>query len=120
MNTARTLRKTLRRVKGVWRPLRIATLNNYEFSLTTFSGDFIWHQHEQTDIAFLVVSGELRVDFRRGSVRLQEGDLYVIPKGTEHKPFSSQECGVLVIAPSGTLNTGNVRNEYTVYNPDTL
>ena len=114
-----TLKKVLKNINGQ-SPLRIAALNNYDISITVFEGDFVWHRHENTDRAFLVISGELRLDFRNGSVRMREGDLYVVARGVEHKPFAGERCSVLTIAPRGTLNTGNVRNEYTVYNPQVL
>src|SRR4051794_23092063 len=71
-----------------WSPRVIAELNDYQFKLSRIQGDFVWHDHPETDEAFLVVEGELRIDFRDGAVLLRPGELFVVPKGVEHKPFA--------------------------------
>lgn len=116
--SAINLKTHAQKIKEHWKPLRVAQLNNYDFKLTIIKGDFVWHTHNETDEAFFVVSGEMRIDFRNGSVRLKAGELFVVPKGVEHKPFAADVCTILLIEPRGTLNTGNIRNERTVYNPD--
>lgn len=96
-----------------WRPKVIAELNDYEFKLVKLQGDFVWHSHADTDEAFLVIDGCMRIDFRDGSVDLHAGDLYVVPKGIEHKPFAEHECSVLLIEPRGVVNTGQAGGELT-------
>ena len=96
-----------------WSPKIIAELNDYEFKLVKLQGEFVWHSHPDTDEAFLVIDGHMRIDFRDGSVELQAGELYVVPKGIEHKPYADHECSVLLIEPRGVVNTGQAGGELT-------
>ena len=88
-------------------PKVIAQMNDYQFKLVRVEGDFVWHSHEETDETFLVIDGELTIEFRDGRVELKPGDLFVVPKGKEHKPYASSECRIMLIEPVGTVNTGN-------------
>ena len=90
-----------------FQPKVVAQMNNVQFKLVRIEGDFIWHSHPETDEAFIVFDGEMRIDFRDGSVTLNAGDMYVVPKGIEHKPFASKECRIMLIEPAGTANTGD-------------
>jgi len=90
-----------------WSPRVVAELNDNQFKIVKIEGDFVWHQHEDTDEAFIVLEGELRIDFRDGSVKVSAGEMYVVPKGVEHKPFAEQEVKMLLIEPRGVLNTGD-------------
>lgn len=90
-----------------WSPRVVAELNDNQFKIVKIEGDFVWHQHEDTDEAFIVLEGELRIDFRDGSVKVSAGEMYVVPKGVEHKPFAEQEVKILLIEPRGVLNTGD-------------
>jgi mannose-6-phosphate isomerase-like protein (cupin superfamily) len=96
-----------------WSPRVIAELNEYQFKLAKLTGDFVWHSHPETDEAFLVLSGELEIHFRDGKVTLNAGELYVVPKGVEHKPYAAAECSVLLVEPRGTANTGDAGGERT-------
>jgi len=96
-----------------WSPKTIARLNDYHIKLVRLKGDFVWHRHPDTDEFFLVVEGAMRIDFRDGSVELAAGEMYVVPRGIEHKPFAAQECRVLLIEPAGTPNTGDAGGERT-------
>ena len=91
-----------------WTPKVIAEMNDYQFKLVKVQGDFIWHDHQYTDEAFLVLEGHLRIDFRDGAVHLNPGEMYVVPKGVEHKPFAEHEAKVMLIEPRGILNTGDL------------
>jgi len=97
----------------LWRPKIIAELNDYEFKLVKLQGEFVWHSHPETDEAFLVVEGSLRIEFRDGSVDLHPGELYIVPIGIEHKPYAEHECSVLIIEPRGIVNTGQADGELT-------
>jgi mannose-6-phosphate isomerase-like protein (cupin superfamily) len=90
-----------------WTPKVIAEMNDYQFKIVKLQGDFIWHAHENTDETFLVLEGQLRIDFRDGAVHIGPGELYVVPKGVEHKPFAAEEVKLLLIEPRGVLNTGD-------------
>lgn len=89
-----------------WRPKVIAEMNDYEFKLVKLQDAFVWHRHDDTDEVFLVVDGTMSIDFRDGRVDLAKGELYVVPKGVEHRPFAEHECHVLLIEPRGVVNTG--------------
>ena len=99
-----------------WTPRVIAELNDYQFKVVRLEGDFVWHDHPETDEAFIVLDGELRIDFRDRSVVLGPGEMVVVPKGTEHKPFAEKEVKMLLIEPRGTLNTGHEGGERTAEN----
>jgi mannose-6-phosphate isomerase-like protein (cupin superfamily) len=99
-----------------WQPRVVAEMNDYQFKIARLEGDFVWHQHASTDEAFLVLEGTLRVDFRDGAVTLNAGEMFVVPKGKEHKPFAEHEVKLLLIEPRGTLNTGEEVSERTAPN----
>jgi len=91
-----------------WAPKVIAQMNDYQIKIVKIEGDFSWHQHAHTDEAFIVLEGRLRLDFRGGCVHLAAGEMYVVPKGVEHKPFAAKEVKMLLIEPQGVLNTGDL------------
>lgn len=77
------------------------------------AGGFVWHKHDETDELFMVVDGSLKIELRDGSVTLNVGDIYVVPKGVEHKPIAANECQALIISPAETINTGDAGGEMT-------
>jgi mannose-6-phosphate isomerase-like protein (cupin superfamily) len=99
-----------------WQPKVIAEMNEYQFKIVRLEGDFVWHSHEATDETFLVLEGVLRIDFRDGAVHIGAGELYVVPKGVEHKPYAEHEVKLMLIEPRGVLNTGGQRGERTAQN----
>lgn len=99
-----------------WSPKIIARMNDYHLKLAKVQGEFVWHDHPETDEVFIVVKGQLDIHFRDGSVSLNEGELFVVPKGVEHKPVAGQECHILLIEPAGTVNTGNVEDKLAAPN----
>jgi mannose-6-phosphate isomerase-like protein (cupin superfamily) len=89
-----------------WAPRTVAQLNDYEVKVVKVQGDFVWHSHADTDELFLILRGKLRIDLRDGAVELGPGELYVVPRGVEHKPFAAEECEMLLVEPRGVVNTG--------------
>lgn len=97
-----------------WSPKIVAEMEGFDFKLAKLKGDFVWHSHPDTDEAFFVLEGSLRIDFRSGRVTLNKGEILIVPKGTEHKPFAESECHVMVLERAGTVNTGDAaENELT-------
>lgn len=99
-----------------WSPRVVAELNDYQFKLVKLQGEFVWHQHDDTDEAFIVVGGELTIEFRDGVARLGPGEMLVVPKGIEHRPLAEQECQVLLVEPRGVVNTGDAGGALTAPN----
>jgi len=90
-----------------WQPRTVAEFNGHDVMVVKAQGEFVWHKHDETDDLFLVLRGELTIELRDGSVTLRAGDLFVVPKGVEHRPVAKEEVHVLLIEPSGTPNTGD-------------
>jgi mannose-6-phosphate isomerase-like protein (cupin superfamily) len=99
-----------------WQPKVVAKMNDYQFKIVKLQGDFVWHEHRDTDEAFIVIDGNLRVDFRDGAVHLAAGEMFVVPKGVEHKPYAENEVKLLLIEPRGVPNTGERGGERTAPN----
>lgn len=99
-----------------WSPRVIAEMNDYQFKLARLKGDFIWHDHPETDETFFVVEGTLRIDFPDGSVTVGPGELFVVPRGVRHKPCADEEVKLMLIEPRGVRNTGNEGGERTAPN----
>ena len=116
MPDAISLAEKLGKITDHWQPRVIAELNDYQFKIVKILGDFVWHSHPDTDEAFFVIEGELRIDFRDGAVTLGPGELYVVPKGVEHKPFAAAEVHMMLIEPKGVVNTGDAGGDKTAPN----
>ena len=99
-----------------WSPRVIAEMNDYQFKLVKLQGEFVWHDHPDTDEVFLVVEGEMQIGFRDREVTVRAGEMFVVPKGVEHKPYAEQEVKLLLIEPRGVLNTGHEGGERTAEN----
>jgi mannose-6-phosphate isomerase-like protein (cupin superfamily) len=110
------LRKKFTLFDDQWQPKVIAEMNYYQFKIVKLQGDFIWHDHKETDETFLVVEGDLRIDFRDGAVHLSAGEMFVVPKGVEHKPYAEREVKLLLMEPRGVVNTGHEGGERTAAN----
>ena len=91
-----------------YRPRTIGQFNGHDLMVAKLKGPFVWHRHEDTDDFFLVLKGRIRIELRDGSVELGPGELYVVPKGVEHRPVADEEAHILLIEPTGTPNTGDV------------
>lgn len=99
-----------------WQPKVVAEMNDYQFKIAKLKGDFVWHDHQDTDETFFVIDGELRIDFDDGPVHLSSGELFVVPRGVRHKPFAENEVKVMLIEPRGVPNTGDEKSEMTAEN----
>lgn len=103
-----------RSLAELWSPAIVARINDHEVKVARIEGEFIWHAHPDTDEAFLVLSGRLRLELRDRAVELGPGDLYVVPRGVEHRPVAPGGCDIAMIELAGTVNTGDVGGERTV------
>lgn len=110
------LANKLQQINEHWSPRVIAEMNDYQFKVVKLLGDFIWHDHQDTDETFIVLDGQLRIDFRDGQVLVRQGEMYVVPKGVEHKPYAEQEVSLMLIEPRGVLNTGDAGGSRTAQN----
>ena len=99
-----------------WSPKIIAEMNDYQFKLVKVQGEFVWHEHSATDEAFIVIEGSLRILFRDHSIELKAGEMFVVPKGVQHKPVADSECKIMIIEPRGVVNTGETSGELTADN----
>jgi mannose-6-phosphate isomerase-like protein (cupin superfamily) len=111
-----TIAEKFKKFSEVFQPKVIARMNDYEFKLARVKGDFVWHSHAETDETFLVIDGEMVIEFRDGRVTLRSGDIFVVPRGKEHKPFAANECKIMLIEPMGTVNTGGAGGGLTAPN----
>lgn len=107
------IKNKLEKFSDHFNPRIIAELNGQHVKLGKFKGEFVWHSHENEDELFYVIKGSFNMDFRDKTLELREGDMIVIPKGTEHRPRASEEVHVMLFEPASTLNTGDVINDLT-------
>ena len=110
------LKEKLSKFSEHWTPKIIAEMNDYQFKLVKIKGDFVWHDHKDTDEVFIVLEGKMTIEFENETVELNEGDMYVVPKGIQHKPHAENECKVMLVEPRGVVNTGNTEGELTASN----
>jgi len=96
-----------------WSPRIVAQMNDYHFKLVKIQGEFIWHTHPETDEVFIVLDGEMTIHLRDGDVALRAGEMFVVPRGVEHKPSAVRECRMMLIEPAGTVNTGDAQSDRT-------
>ncbi|MGB1986291.1 MAG: cupin domain-containing protein [Candidatus Poseidoniaceae archaeon] len=102
--------------KEHWTPKIIAELNDYQIKIVKVEGDFVWHDHSDTDEFFFVIEGTLFIEFESETMELNAGELYVVPKGIQHRPFAHGECKVMLIEPRGVVNTGEASSDLTASN----
>ncbi len=109
-----SIARKLATIRDHWNPRLIAELNGQEIKLARIQGEFVWHAHADADELFLVVEGELRMEFRDRSVPVRQGEMIVVPRGVEHRPVAEAECAILLFEPAGVVNTGDApRSERT-------
>ena len=97
-----------------WSPRVIAQMNDYHLKIAKIQGEFVWHSHPETDETFFVIHGKMQIQFREGAVNLETGEMFVVPKGIDHKPVAEKECHILMIELAGTNNTGDAGGKMTV------
>ncbi len=110
------LNEKLTKFNDQWSPKVIGEMNDYQFKLVKVQGDFVWHSHQDTDEVFFVVKGHMVIEFRDGEVELSDGEMYIVPKGVEHKPYAEEECHIMLVEPKGVTNTGEAESELTAEN----
>jgi len=101
------------KIPAPWQPHRLVSVNDYEVKLAKIQGEFVWHAHHETDELFMVIDGELTIELRDGDVVLGPMDVFVVPKGVEHRPRAEGEVRAILIEPAGTVNTGDAGGELT-------
>ncbi len=101
------LKQKCAQFSDLWSPRVVAEMNDYQFKLAKIEGEFVWHAHPETDEVFYVVEGSMSIEFRDGQVDLAAGEMFVVPKGLEHKPVAKHECSILLVEPRGVVNTGD-------------
>tara|TARA_B100000900_G_C20546100_1_gene702624 strand:+ start:161 stop:520 length:360 start_codon:yes stop_codon:yes gene_type:complete len=99
-----------------WTPKVIAEMNDYQFKLVKIEGEFVWHNHSDTDEVFIVVEGKMMIEFEHETIELNQGEMYVVPRGVQHKPYAEQECKVMLVEPKGVVNTGEASGDLTAQN----
>lgn len=97
-----------------WKPKVVGEVNGQHVKLVKLSGEFVWHHHDDEDEMFMVIEGELRMEFRDRDVLVEPGEFIVVPRGVEHRPVADEETHVMLFEPASTVNTGNVESERTV------
>lgn len=108
------LKEKLTHISEYWKPHIVAELNGQQVRLAKLRGDFEWHHHENEDELFFVLNGRLRMDLRDRNVWIEEGQMFIVPKGTEHKPYTEAEVSVMLFEPASTLHTGAIETSRTV------
>lgn len=99
-----------------WTPGIIAQMNDYHFKLAKIRGEFVWHRHDETDEVFIIMHGSMAIELRDGKIDLKAGELFVVPKGMDHKPVAEHECSIMLVERAGTVNTGDAGGEMTAGN----
>src|SRR5215831_20688463 len=113
MSEAINLGKKLELFDEHWQPKIVAQVNDYDVRIVKVKGEFVWHKHDETDDFFLVLKGHLTIQLRDRNIELDEGELFVVPRGVEHCPRAEEEASVLLIEPSGTVNIGDAGGPLT-------
>ena len=114
--SAISFRKKFKKFDEQWSPKVIAEMNDYQFKLARIQGEFVWHHHPDTDEVFIIIEGALEIEFRDGKVKLEAGEMFVVPKGVEHRPVAEYECQIMLVEPKGVVNTGEISNDRTAQN----
>ncbi len=114
------LKEKLTLFDELWTPKLVAKVNDTDIRLSKIQGEFVWHHHDNTDELFLVLDGELLLRLPDRDVRLRKGEMFVVPRGVEHKPVAEEDAHLMTVELEGQPSTGNVRNERTVESPERI
>ena len=101
------IKQKFSKLSEYWSPKVLAEMNDYQFKIARIKGEFIWHNHNETDEVFIVIEGSMKILLKGKTIQLSKGDLYVVPKGTDHKPVAEKECKLMLVELKGTKNTGS-------------
>ena len=101
-----------------WSPKVIAEMNDYQFKLVKIKDDFIWHKHDDTDEVFIVLDGAIFIEFENETIQINQGEMIVVPKGVKHKPYANKEAKIMLVEPSGVVNTGDKEDKLTALNDE--
>ena len=99
-----------------WSPKVITEMNDYQFKLVKVQGEFVWHHHDDTDEAFIVIEGSMKIEFKDDTIELNAGEMFVVPKGVEHRPVAENECKIMIVEPRGVTNTGSAEDAQAASN----
>ena len=120
MIEAINIKDKLELIDELWTPKVIAELNGQQVKLAKIKGEFVWHDHENEDELFYVLKGKLVMEFRNRKVEVNEGELIVVPKGEEHRPFAKEEVWILLFEPKTTKHTGEVKSDFSIDTPEKI
>ena len=112
------LKSKFNKFNDLWSPKVIAEMNDYQFKLVKIKNDFVWHKHDDTDEVFIVVEGTIHIEFEDKTIEVNEGEMIVVPKGTKHKPYAREEAKIMLVEPSGVINTGDNQGHLTAPNDE--
>ena len=118
MDKAVNFQEKLALIREQWSPRIIGQVNDYHLKIVKIQGEFVWHSHVETDEVFIILEGEMEIHLRDRVIPMKTGEMYVVPRGVEHKPVAKNECSILMVEPAGTLNTGDAGGDHTVENPE--
>ena len=107
------IREKLGAFSELWSPRIVAEMNDYQFKLAKIHGEFVWHYHADTDEVFIVIDGQMNLEFRDRSIPLSAGEMCVVPRGVEHRPVAGEVCSIMLVEPRGVINTGNAGGPLT-------
>ena len=107
------IEKSFEKIKSYWSPLIIGEMNDQYIKIAKVKGELVWHDHEAEDEMFYIIKGQLTLEFESSQVVLHTGDLYVVPKGIQHRPSAEEECWLMLIEPKTTAHTGKIDSPYT-------
>ena len=100
----------------LWSPKVIAEMIDYQFKLVKIKDDFVWHEHNDTDEVFIVISGVIWIEFKDETIQINTGEMIVVPKGTKHRPYATEEAQIMLVEPKGVVNTGDIESDLTALN----
>ena len=110
------LKQKFSKLLEYWSPRVISEMNDYQIKLVKIKGEFLWHSHNDTDEVFIVLDGNMEIQINEELIKLNSGEMYVVPKGVQHKPYDKHECKIMIIEPKGVVNTGNKNSSMTSNN----